>query len=87
MLNTKAFNPAARKGIAKTYGTTGGAFGDTLKDDLAPNDFFSLIKDHQLQYHFVESDTGGSITDLTAALANFSFYSMYKGENDSRLRL
>ena len=80
LLKTKAFNNPAKNLIAKTYGETDGEFGAKLNDNMAPEQFFPLIKEHQLQYYGVESDTSGPVNDLTAALANFSFYAMYKGE-------
>ena len=80
LLKNKAFNNPAKNLITKTYGQRNGEFGAALKDNMPPEEFFPLIKDHQLQYYGVESDTSGPVNDLTAALANFSFYSMYKGE-------
>jgi hypothetical protein len=74
----KLFSKAARGQIAKAYGGTPGQFGEWLQDGLAHKDFFSKIKDHQLQYSDAIDATG--LTDIGATLANFFYYVFYKGE-------
>ena len=72
------FNEAAQSAISKTYGNKPGKFGEWLRDNLSPNDFFPKIGDHQLQHSKIIEATG--LDDVGASLANFYYYVFYKGE-------
>jgi hypothetical protein len=85
---TKIFNDAAVKEIIKTYGVPranlpvpNGKFGQFLQDGVGPEVFFPEIEEHQLQHMSVTVDQDpATANDLMAALANFGYYAMYRGE-------
>ena len=76
------FNPAAVGQIKKSYGSKVGPFNQWLVDGLDGDRFRTKITDHQLQFVLVEDDEDdpAKFDDLKAALANFGYYAMYKGE-------
>lgn len=78
----KLFNEAAVKQLIKTYGNRSGSFGDWLTERLKPAEIREHFAEHQIQKHQVEVERDiTKLTDLTAALADFGFFAMYRGTN------
>ncbi len=80
-VDDRLFNDAACRQIVKTYGGRRGPFGTFLADGLGPEKFRDRIAEDQLQNLPVQVPHDlARLNDLVAALADFGYYAMYRGE-------
>lgn len=80
-VDQKLFNDKAKAEIVRTHGHRAGRFGQFLIDGLSPERFRARIRVDQIQSMSVSVPRDvGKLNDLVAALADFAYYAMYRGE-------